>query len=101
VVLSWVLGGGPAGLLYLLIYLLAVAPGLPIGVALFGPRHASAWICGALIGYGLTQLALWAVIVAGLASPAAFLLAWAILGSASWAVCRRCRGAAVAIHCFQ
>ncbi|MEN3338703.1 MAG: hypothetical protein V7647_2379, partial [Acidobacteriota bacterium] len=98
VVLSWVFGGGPAGLLYLLIYLLAVAPGLPIGVALFGPRHAAAWICGGLIGYGLTQLALWAVIVAGLASPLAFALAWGVLGAASWAVSRLCRSPAVGIH---
>ena len=96
VVLSWVFGGGPAGCLYLLIYLLAVAPGLPIGWALFGPRQAAAWICGALIGYGLTQLALWAVIVAGLASPLAFVVAWAVLGATSWAVSSR-RGSSPAV----
>ena len=68
VVLSWVFGGGPAGLLYLVVYLLAVAPGLPVGFALFGRSHPAAWVCGALIGYGITQLALWTVIVAGFAS---------------------------------
>ena len=63
VVLSWLFGGGVPGLLYLVIYLLAVAPGLPIGFALFGRRHPAAWVCGALIGYGITQLSLWTVIV--------------------------------------
>ena len=46
--------------------LAAVAPGLPLGIArCFGRRHPGAWIGGALLGYGLTQLALWAVIAAG------------------------------------
>jgi hypothetical protein len=92
VVLSWVFGGGPAGLLYLVVYLLAVVPGLPVGFALFGRRHAAAWVCGALIGYGVTQLALWAVIVSGLASPIAFLAGWLIVTSASWALWSRQRG---------
>jgi hypothetical protein len=83
--LSWVFAGF-AGWLYAAIYLLAVAPGLPIGLALFGRRHAAAWISGALIGYGLTQLAIWAVIVAGLASAGAFILAWVILCVASWGI---------------
>jgi hypothetical protein len=86
--LAWTLGGGFAGLVYLTIYLLAAAPGVPIGVALFGARHAAAWICGGLIGYGLTQLAIWAVIAAGLASAAAFSVAWLILMAASWILCR-------------
>ena len=36
---------------------LAVLPGVPLGIALFGRRHPAAWIGGALFGYGLTQLA--------------------------------------------
>jgi hypothetical protein len=91
VLLSWVFGGGPAGLLYLLVYLLAVAPGVPVGIALFGRRHAAAWVCGALIGYGITQIALWAVIVSGFASPIAFVAAWLAVTSASWALWSRHR----------
>ena len=41
--------------------------------------HPAAWVCGALIGYGITQLSLWTVIVAGLASPVGFLGAWSIV----------------------
>jgi hypothetical protein len=70
---------GVAGLLYLPIYALAVMPGLPLGFALFGRRHAAGWIAGALLGYGLTQLTLWAVIVAGLASGISAMLAWGAL----------------------
>ena len=87
-ILAWVFGGGPAGWLYTIVYLLAVAPGVPIGIVLFGRDHAAAWICGALIGYGLTQLALWAVIAAGLACPLAFVLAWLVVATASWAISR-------------
>ena len=101
-VLAWMFGGGPAGLLYLLIYLLAVAPGLPIGIALFGARHAAAWICGALIGYGLTQLAIWAVIAARVPSPLAFVAAWLVVTVVSWGVTRGTSGrAAVPIHAWS
>lgn len=86
--LTWVFGGGPAGWLYAGIYLLAIVPGLPLGIALFGRRHAAAWVAGGLIGYGLTQLAIWAVVAAGVASSAAFVVAWVILCGASWAVSR-------------
>jgi hypothetical protein len=91
-VLSWMFGGGPAGWLYTVIYLLAVTPGVAIGVALFGRHHAAAWICGALIGYGLTAFALWAVIAAGLASPLAFVLAWLVVTAASWVISRGLAG---------
>ena len=66
-------------LAYTLIYLAAVAPGIPIGLRIFGARHPAGWISGALIGYGLTQLALWAVIVLDLASTTAFIAAWLLL----------------------
>ena len=91
-VLAWMFGGGPAGWLYTIIYLLAVAPGLPIGIALFGRNHAAAWICGPLIGYGLTELAIWAVIAAGLASPLAFVVAWLVVTAASWWISRGLAG---------
>jgi hypothetical protein len=91
-VLAWMFGGGLSGWLYGVIYLLAVLPGLPLGFALFGRRHAAAWIGGALLGYGLTQLAIWAVIAAGLASPTAFVVAWLIVTAASWAAARTAGG---------
>ena len=61
--------GQSRALLYTLLYVLAVLPGVPLGIALFGRRHAAAWIGGALLGYGLTQLAIWLVIESHLASP--------------------------------
>src|SRR5205823_5389114 len=99
--LAWMCGGGPAGLGYLAIYALAVAPGLPIGIVLFGRTHAAAFICGALLGYGLTQLTIWAVIVAGLASAPAFVAAWAVLTVATWGVSRLVRDSpAVPVHAW-
>ena len=66
--LSWLLADGAAGWAYLLIYAAACAPGIPVGIAIFGHRHAAGWITGALLGYGLTQLTLWAVIAGRMAS---------------------------------
>jgi hypothetical protein len=77
--LLWMFGGGPAGWIYGAIYACAVLPGLPVGFALFGRRHAAGWIAGALIGYGITQLILWAVIAAHMASAAAFAVAWLVV----------------------
>ena len=74
--LLWLFGGGPAGWIYGAVYACALLPGLPIGFALFGRRHAAGWIAGSLIGYGITQLTLWAVIAAGRPSPAVFIVAW-------------------------
>lgn len=87
----WVSAAVP-GVLYALLFAAAVAPGLPLGVALFGPRHPAAWAGGALLGYGLTQLALWAVIVSGLASAVAFVLAWVFLLGATTVLSRSLRG---------
>lgn len=70
---------GASGLVYLAIYGCAALPGLPIGFAVFGRRHAAGWIAGMLIGYGLTQLTLWAVIAAGLASAGVFAGGWLLL----------------------
>lgn len=74
----WFAGQGRA-LLYTVIYLLAVLPGIPLGIALFGRRHPAAWIGGALLGYGLTQLTIWLVIESHITSPWAFTLAWILL----------------------
>lgn len=73
---------------YTLVYVAALAPGLPIGLRLFGASHAAGWVAGALIGYGLTQLALWAVIVLDLASAAAFVAAWLLLVILTTAIAR-------------
>jgi hypothetical protein len=86
--LTWIFAGGPAGWLYAVIYALAVAPGLPLGWVLFGRHHAASWIAGGLLGYGLTQLALWAVIAAGDASIIAFVIAWLLLCAFCWACAR-------------
>jgi hypothetical protein len=63
---------------YIVLFLLATAVGLPLGFALFGRRHPGAWIAGALIGYVLTAVAVWVPIRLGLASPFAFMIAWAV-----------------------
>ena len=75
----WI-SAGMGALLYAVLFIAAIAPGLPLGIAVLGRRHPGAWIGGGLLGYGLTQLALWAVIAGGMASPAAFVLAWLTLG---------------------
>lgn len=85
------LSSGTAGLLYIPLYALAVLPGLPLGVALFGRRHGAGWIAGALLGYGLTQLALWAVIVSGHASGLAAIVAWGGLCGLTLTVARAMR----------
>ena len=74
----WFAGGAPA-VAYAVLYVWAVAPGLPLGLALFGRRHPAAWIGGALLGYGLAQIGVWLVIESNLVSPWAFVAAWAVL----------------------
>jgi hypothetical protein len=83
-VLAWQFGRGPGGLFYLLVYLLALVPGLPVGFTLFGRRQAAGWIAGGLVGYVLTAFALWAVIAAGVPRATAMLLAWGAASAATW-----------------
>lgn len=75
-------------LVYVAIYVLALVPGLPLGFALFGRRHAGGWIAGALFGYVLTALAIWAPIRLGVPSIAAFVAAWAMAGALAWLLTR-------------
>jgi hypothetical protein len=89
------LAAGLPGVAYALAYALALIPGLPLGIALFGRNHPAAWVCGALLGYGLTQLALWAVITAGAASGAGFLAGWGLLCGLTLLLARRLGNAAV------
>lgn len=81
----WI-SAGPGSLLYLLIFVAAVLPGLPLGFAVFGARHPAAWVGGALVGYGLTQLTLWAVIASGFGGVWGFVLAWLVVSVTSAAI---------------
>lgn len=73
------MSAGVTGLEYALVFAIAVLPGIPLGITLFGRRHPAAWVGGALVGYGLTQLMLWAMIEARLASAPGFTLGWVAL----------------------
>ena len=74
--------------LYGAIYLLALLPGLPLGFALFGRRHAASWIAGALFGYVLTSLAVWGAVRLGVPSAATFVIAWLALCVLAWFLAR-------------
>ncbi len=73
----WFLGWTASmhGLVYLPFWVAASAPGVPLGLRVFGP-HAAGWVAGAAGGYTLTCLTVWAVVEAQMASPAAFAIAW-------------------------
>jgi hypothetical protein len=73
------MGGGGTALAYTVLYAVAVLPGIPLGIALFGRSHPAAWIGGALLGYGLVQIAIWFVIESNVESIWTFALAWTIL----------------------
>jgi hypothetical protein len=75
---------GPSGLVYLVIYAATLLPGLPIGFALFGRRHAAGWVAGALCGYALTSLAIWTPLEFGWTRGAWTLTAWAAAMAATW-----------------
>ena len=49
---------GASGVVFGVLYAVAIAPGVALGRAVFG-RHPAAWVAGGLIGYGTTQLARW------------------------------------------
>ena len=75
--------GGLQGVLYLLVYVVATAPGWPIGRRLFGNTPAG-WIAGALIGYGITALCIWLPFAARVPSLGAFTVTWALASAATW-----------------
>lgn len=93
---SWLIGGAGAWI-YLLIYVAALVPGLPIGFALFGREHAGGWIAAAIVGYALTAFAMWAPIVAHVPSWLTFIMSWALVSALSWFACRRIRTPSVAL----
>ena len=77
------------GLLYGLVYAGAIAPGIILGRRLVGARHPAGWIVGGVLGYALTQLALWVPIILHLPSPLAFAGAWAVELALVWVLTRR------------
>jgi hypothetical protein len=81
-----VAAAGPAGLLYAVIYGAGVLPGVPAGLALFGRRHAAGWIAGALFGYVLLALTVWAATSLGARSASAPVLVWAVVLAIMWVV---------------
>ncbi len=83
--------GGLAGLVYVLLYALALAPGLPAGWRLFGQQSPLGWVAGALAGYGLTSLAIWATAWMGLTNRLAFAAAWGVVAVAAWRLWTRWR----------
>jgi hypothetical protein len=86
---SMVWFGGPRGLLFFALYLLALVPGLPLGWWLFGRRHLAGWVAGGLIGYAATAMALSLAIRVGWANPAGYTAAWIVLGGAIWGLTPR------------
>ena len=76
------------GLVYLAVYLLALLPGLPLGLALFGRRQAAGWIAGGLLGYVLTALAIWAPIRLGVPTTLWFVIAWLVVTALAWLAVR-------------
>ena len=81
--------GGPVGIAYAALYALALAPGLPVGWRVFGRGHPAGWVCGALIGYGLTCIALWVPIRGGIVALPAFAVAWIVTAGLAWFLLRR------------
>lgn len=77
------------GLLYSVVYAAAVAPGVLLGRRVVGARHPAGWIVGAVLGYGLTQLALWIPIFLHVAGPVTFAAAWVVELALAWVVATR------------
>jgi hypothetical protein len=92
--------GGARGLVYAALYGVALVPGLPIGWRLFGRRHPAGWVSGAIVGYGLTSLALWLPIRLGYPASWAFVIAWAAVTIAAWGILPRREGELVSLPPF-
>ena len=87
VVLSGVIGG-IAGLAYLFLYVVATAPGWPLGRWLFG-RNPAGLVAGALLGYGITALCIWLPFAARVPSLVAFVAVWLTACAIIWALVPR------------
>jgi hypothetical protein len=93
----WATGGLMAVVCLLLIAATSV-PGLPIGFALFGRRHAAGWVAGSLIGYAMSGLSFWAASYVAASWGLQYVAAWAVTSIVVWMVWgRRGRGPVVAL----
>ena len=86
VLIPWV--AGLPGMAYVPFWVLASAPGVPVGLSLTG-RHAFGWAAGLAIGYTTSCLVIWALIAAGAMSGPALALAWTGEAIGLWLVSRR------------
>jgi hypothetical protein len=96
IVCAWIVDHGLAGPLYLLLFVLAILPGLPLGFLLFG-HHPAGWIAGAILGYALTAFAIWIPIAAHMASLPTIVIVWMVVPVATWFVWRRRRSHEVSL----
>jgi hypothetical protein len=80
---------GVAGVAYAAVLILSMLPGIPLGVRLFGPRHAASLLSGALLGYGITTLTAWTSRLLFPGSATAIILGWACAAAVSWLAFRR------------
>jgi hypothetical protein len=87
----WAVGQGPGALLFLLVYAALVLPGFPVGFALFGRRHPAGWIAGAILGYALAVLGIWAAAAIGMPGRTGFAGATALITAATFVATRRYR----------
>ncbi len=85
----WAVGQGPGALLFPFVYAALVLPGLPLGFALFGSRHPAGWIAGAILGYALAALGIWAAAAIGMAGRRGFAAAIGLITLAAVAACWR------------
>lgn len=72
---------------YLLFWVAAAAPGLPLGLRVFGNKPLG-WVAGLAIGYTTSCLVGWAVLALGAPSGLAFAGAWVAECVALWAGAR-------------
>lgn len=94
VAVSLLLLGGGSAFVYAGLLLLAMIPGLPLGFALFGRRHAASWISGLLFGYAITVMAFWLVDYVHQPTLPVFILAWATAALVTYTLARRVRAPA-------
>ncbi|HEX5475560.1 MAG TPA: hypothetical protein VFX12_12950 [Vicinamibacterales bacterium] len=96
VVATTVVSAGAAGVLYLVVFALALAPGLPLGWRLFG-RTWPGWIAGGLLGYFLTAIVIWGAIAAHVPSALVICAGWIVLCAVVWLIARSPQPALVAL----
>jgi hypothetical protein len=84
--LVWACSEGSLSILHVFVYVAALVPGLPLGFALFGRRHAAGWIAGALMGYAVTAVVAAAVIRIGAGTSLGFAAGWCLATAAAAAL---------------